>query len=263
MSDQLFLPFEAPRCPAEIFAQAFRRLVPNKPMPYFRVEYRKWAQLRSTIRVRDHATVQVEICDVLCDAPLQALDALAEILISRLYSRRPSREARASYLACIMSPGIRRRIEETRRERGFKLMLLARGRCYDLEEIFEAHNHAFFEGKLKVSKLGWSITRSTSILGHYDPAHDTITISRLLDSPQSPRLLVEYVLFHEMLHLRYPVSQNHHRRVIHSAEFHAAEKRFPGYRQAQSLLRSEAWGNRWEGRDKNWRKATSQAARPS
>src|SRR5579875_783175 len=184
MNNQLTLPFEAPRCPAEIFAHVFRRLIPRKPAPCFRVEYRSWAQLRSTIRLQDCATVQVEICDVLCDAPLQALEALAEILISRLYSRRPSREARASYLACIMSPSIRRRIEETRRKRGFKLMLPPQGRCYDLEEIFKAHNYTFFNGALKVSKLGWSIARSTSILGHYDPAHDTITISRLLDSPQ-------------------------------------------------------------------------------
>jgi len=252
MDDQLFLPFEAPHCPAEIFARVFRRLIARKTTPYFQVEYRKWAQLRSTIRVQCPGTVQVEICDVLFDAPADALAALAEILISRLYSRRPSREARASYLAHTMSPAIRRRVEETRRERGFKRMLPAPGQHYNLEEMFEAHNRAFFEGKLRVCKVGWSIARSASVLGHYDPAHDTITISRLLDSPQSPRLLVEYVLFHEMLHTQYPVSQNHHRRVIHSAEFRAAERSFPGYRKAQRLLRSEAWGNRWEGRKKGW-----------
>lgn len=247
MSDQLLLPFEARHCPAEIFARTFHRLAPRKPTPIFRVEYRKWAQLRSTIRIQGSRAVQVEICDVLCDAPASAIEALAEILISRLYSRIPSREAQASYLACIMSADIRRRVEETRRERGFKRMLPARGSYYDLDGIFTAHNRAFFGGQLTVNRVGWSIARSTSILGHYDPAHGTITVSRLLDAPKTPRLLVEYILFHEMLHVRYPVRQNHHRRVIHSTEFRAAEKQFPGYRQAHRLLRSGAWGNRWEG----------------
>ncbi|MGH9374875.1 MAG: M48 family peptidase [Terriglobia bacterium] len=254
MSDQFLLPFKDRVCPAEIFARAFRRLVSRKPAPSFSVNYRKWAQIRSTIRIEAPGAVRVEISDVLCDAPADALEALAEILISRLYRRQPSRDARAKYLTWVKSPGVQRSADKTRRERGFKLMLPARGRCYDLDEIFQAHNSAFFEGQLRVSKIGWSVNPSVRVLGHYDPAHDTITISRLLDSAQAPRLLAEYVLFHEMLHVRYPVIQNSHRRVIHSAEFLAAEKRFPGYRKAQQLLRSEAWGIPWEGRDKNQRR---------
>ncbi|MGH9355250.1 MAG: M48 family peptidase [Terriglobia bacterium] len=246
MTDQLLLPFEALHCPADVFASAFRRIFVRKPAPAFCVEYREWAQLRSTIRIQGAGLVQVEICDVLRDAPANALEGLAEILISRLYSRKPSRDARARYLACIMSAGMRRRIEAARRERGFKRMLPPRGRCYDLAGIFAAHNRDFFDGCLAVSRIGWSVARSTSILGHYDPAHGTITVSRALDSPKTPPLLVEYILFHEMLHVRHPVRQDHHRRVVHSAEFRAAEKQFPGYGQAVRLLRLGAWGTRWE-----------------
>ncbi len=244
MSDQFLLPFADPVCAAEIFAGAFRRLLSRKPAPFFSVGYREWAQLRSTIRIEAPGEVRVEISDVLRNAPADGLEALAEILISRLYRRRPSRDAQARYLACIMSPSVRRHADKARRERGFKLMLPARGRYYDLEEIFRAHNQAFFEGQLRVSKIGWSRTPSASVLGHYDPAHDTITISRLLDSARAPRLLVEYVLFHEMLHVRYPVVQNDHRRIIHSALFRAAEKQFPDFRKAQRLLRSGLARNR-------------------
>ncbi|MGH9436204.1 MAG: hypothetical protein ACRD06_09430, partial [Terriglobia bacterium] len=62
-----------------------------------------------------------------------------------------------------------------------------------------------------------------------------------------PRLLVEYVVHHEMLHAIFPVERNAHRRVIHPAGFRAAEKKFPGYTDAQRLLKSQGWVRGWEG----------------
>ncbi len=252
MSEQLSLPLDLPHTPEEIFARTHRRIFPSRPAPAFRVAYREWAAVRCTIRRTGTGLVEVDICDVLRAAPPITLEALAEILISRFYSRRPSREARACYLACTMAPDMRRRIEEARRTRGFKLMLPARGRRFDLEEIFARHNRAFFGNRLQVKQVGWSRTRSSSVLGHYDSAHNTITISRLLDGPDSPQILVEYVMFHEMLHVHYPVTHNHHRRVVHSPEFRAAEKQFPGYRQAQRLLHSRLWKKKWNGRHEGW-----------
>ena len=53
-----------------------------------------------------------------------------------------------------------------------------------------------------------------------------IVLSKALDSPQVPRLVVEYVMFHEMLHLRYPVEHKGSRRCVHTPEFKVAEKEF-------------------------------------
>ncbi len=175
------------------------------------------------------------------------LEALAEILICRLNGSRPSREARACYLSCIMSPPMRQRIDEARRARGFKLMRPAKGRCFDLRQIFDQLNREYFQGELRVRQIGWSRSPSRTILGHHDPAHETITISKSLDRPAVPRLLVEFIVFHEMLHVRYAVERNHHRRIIHSARFRAAEKQFAHYSEAQRLLKSGKWGAGWEG----------------
>jgi predicted metal-dependent hydrolase len=76
--------------------------------------------------------------------------------------------------------------------------------------------------------LGWSSRPSRTTLGHYDPAHNAIVLSRLLDSPEAPRLVVEYVMFHEMLHLRFPVEHLGARRRVHTREFKQAEREFPG-----------------------------------
>jgi len=224
------------RDPATVFLRVFRRLGLGNPVPQFRVEYRPFVGLRSTIRLRGHR-VFVRLSDLLAEAPPLVLEALAEILLARVFRRRPSREARECYRAYVLRPAMRRRVDEVRRDRGHKRLLPAHGRRFDLGEIFGRLNRRFFESGLPMPRLGWSEKRSRSILGHYDSAHGTITISRWLDSPAVPRYLVEYLVFHEMLHIRFPVVGYGHRRVVHSREFRAAEKRFPKYELARRRLK--------------------------
>ena len=78
---------------------------------------------------------------------------------------------------------------------------------------------------------------SRTTLGHYDPSHHMIVLSKALDHPQVPRLAVEYVMFHEMLHLRHPVEHNGARRCVHTIEFKKAEKQFEGLKQAKEYLK--------------------------
>jgi hypothetical protein len=218
------------------FERVFRHLAIRRPVPAFQVEFRAFAGLRSTIHLRG-GQARVRISDVLEPAPPLVLEALAEILLAQVFRRRASREARECYMAYVFKPAVRRRIDGARRRRGFKRLLPPRGRHYDLQGIFASLNGRFFQGRLHGVRLGWTPRRSRTILGHYDSAHRTISISRWLDSPQAPPYLVEYLVFHEMLHARYPVRRQGHRRVIHSAEFRAAEKRFPKYEQAVRQLK--------------------------
>ena len=57
------------------------------------------------------------------------------------------------------------------------------------------------------------------MLGHFDPSHNAIIISRIFDEPKAPKLALEYVMFHEMLHLRYPVDHRGHGGACTRAEF--------------------------------------------
>ncbi len=233
---QLVLPLDPAAGLDAIFRRVFGRLGLKRPAPEFRVEYRPFASLRSTIHLRSNAAV-VLIADVLGGAPPLVNEALAEILMAQLFRRRPSQEARACYLAYVYSPAVRNRIDEVRRRRGRKRLLPPRGHHFDLDEIFNRLNRRFFAGKLARPRLGWSTRRSRSILGHYDSAHDVIIISRWFDSADVPRFLVEYLVFHEMLHIKYPVERDGHRRVVHSRAFREAEKAFPHYERARRRLR--------------------------
>lgn len=224
------------RGPEAAFARVFRRLGLARPLPALEIEYRAFAGLRSTIRLRD-GEARIRISDLLSTAPPLVTEALAEILLSQVFRRRPSREARECFLAYVSAPAMRRRVDEIRRERGTKRLLPPAGSCYNLEEIFQKLNRRFFRGELSPPRLGWSRKRSRTVLGHYDAAHRTITISRWLDSPSVPRYLVEYLVFHEMLHIEFPVGRRNHRRVVHSAEFRKAEKKFPKYDLARRRLK--------------------------
>ena len=221
---------------AEVFRRVFCRLGTKHPAPTFEAAYHPFAGLRSTIRLRNNH-VDVRISDVLEDAPPLVLEALAEILLAQVFRKRASREARECYLAYVFRPAMRRRIDTTRHKRGSKRLLPARGRWHDLREIFRRLNRRFFQGALPPTRLGWSLRRSRTVLGHYDSAHATIILSRLLDAPLVPRYLVEYLVFHEMLHMHYPVERRAHRRVLHSREFRDAEREFPRFERARRKLK--------------------------
>jgi len=234
--EQLPLPLAVSYEPAELFLRVFRRLRLGAVLPSLRVELRPFAGLRSTICLRKG---QLEVClsDVLQDAPVLVLEALAEILLCKVYRRRASREARECYLAYVLRPVVRHRIDQARRQRGSKRLLPPHGRWHNLEEIFQRLNRQFFKGELSLTRLGWSLHKSRTTLGHYDAGHGMIVINRALDTPEAPALLVEYLVFHEMLHMRFPVERNGHRRVVHSREFRKAEREFPKYEEARKNLK--------------------------
>ncbi len=219
------------------FGRVYRRLGLKQPAPEFQAEYHAFAGLRSTISLRNNR-LQARISDLLRGAPPIILEALAEILLSKLYRRRVSREAQECYRAYILKDEVRARTEEVRRQRGRKIQRPAGGFFFNLNDIFADLNQRFFRGELPQPQIGWSAVRSRTILGHYDSAHHSITISRLLDSHRVSKLLVEYVMFHEMLHILYPVERNGSRRVVHSRQFQEAERQFPGYKQACKLLKA-------------------------
>jgi SprT-like family protein len=243
MSEQLPLLIDGPAVAGDAetgrvapFLRVFRRLRLERPAPEFQVEYFPFAGLKSTIRLRN-GRAHVRLSDLLSGAPPLVLEALAEILLCQVFRRRASREARECYLAFVTAPAMRSRIDEVRCARGTKRLLSARGRYFDLNEIFTKLNRKFFQGKLAQPRLGWSPKRSRTVLGHHDSAHQTITISRRLDARSASRYLVEYVVYHEMLHMHFPTERKGQRRVVHSRQFREAEKRFPKYEQTRKRLK--------------------------
>jgi hypothetical protein len=115
--------------------------------------------------------------------------------------------------------------------------LSCRGSCYDLAAIFQTLNTQYFGASLPQLRLIWSSARAQRRLGYYHPEIQTIAVNRKLDRAGIPRLLLEYILYHEMLHQHFGIEHRNGRRYAHTSAFHLAEKRFRGRQEAESLIK--------------------------
>ncbi|MGH9512730.1 MAG: M48 family peptidase [Terriglobales bacterium] len=220
----------------QIFRQHYRELRPLAPIPELTIEFFPFANINNTIRLRG-GKLRVRLSDILEGAPDTVLRAIAHILLAKMYRKNIEREYSTRYRRYVASHAITEKVHLLRQLRGRKRIESAKGQVYDLEVIFDDLNSRFFYGLLARPRMTWSRDESRSRLGHYDPAHNAIVISRVFDNLRVPRAAVEYIVHHEMLHLKHPVKLRGSRRCVHSMEFQAEEKLFPEIESAKRLLR--------------------------
>ncbi len=221
----------------QLCQQEYRLLRPRAPMPSIQARFYRFTSLNTTIRLRE-GQLKVHLSDLLEGAPEPVLRAITHILIAKLY-RKPIDAAHSSrYKRFTTSQPMARLIEQTRQLRGRKRIVSPVGEEYDLDEVFESLNRRFFHGLLGRPVLTWSEHSARRLLGHYDAAHNTIMVSRVFDRRATPRHAIEYLMYHEMLHLKHPVTVRRGRRCVHSREFQAEERLFPEFEQAKAFLRT-------------------------
>ncbi len=219
-----------------IFQHEYRALRPRAPMPPIHVRFRRFTSLNTTIRLRE-GQIFVSLSDLLEGAPESVLHAIAHILLAKLYRKPIDRAHNVRYKRFASSAAVTRQTELIRHARGSKRYFGPEGRYFHLEEVFDSLNTRFFGGLLGRPNLTWSERHAKRSLGHYDAAHNTIVVSRVFDRPSSPRYAIEYLLYHEMLHLKYPVRARGLRRSVHSREFKAEEARFPQLAEALAFIK--------------------------
>ncbi|MGA6983802.1 MAG: M48 family peptidase [Candidatus Sulfotelmatobacter sp.] len=220
----------------EIFHDEHRQLRPGVTPPELKVEFFAFANVNNTIRLRQ-GRLLVRLSDLLEGAPEGVVRAIAHILLAKMYRRPIDRALAARYRRYVGSHEVVGKAHLVRQLRGRKRLHSPQGRVYDLDAVFEDLNTRFFHGLLGRPRMSWSETKTRRILGHYDPAHNAIVISRVFDHPAVPRYAVEYIVYHEMLHLKHPVRLRGSRRCVHSAEFQAEERLFPRLDEANAFLK--------------------------
>ncbi|HEV3375109.1 MAG TPA: SprT-like domain-containing protein [Candidatus Acidoferrum sp.] len=218
-----------------LFQRMFTRLGCEGRPPRFHVEFYPYSSLVLTIRRREEA-VCVRLSDLLWRAPRTVLEGAAALLLARVYRRKAAPSLVAPYLEYARSHRTRSRIS---RMRGGRVRLAAtepRGRRFDLDDLFEKLNRAYFEGRLRRPHIGWSAKIWRRQFGCYDPGPNQIVLNRRMDRPGVPQCAVEYVLFHEMLHVKHPTRRSGCSLVSHSKEFREEEKRFGEFKKARRVL---------------------------
>jgi hypothetical protein len=221
---------------SRIFQETHRELRPRTRIPNFKIEFYAFANINNTIRMRQDRLL-VRISDLLEGAPEPVLHAILHILLAKIYRKDIDSVHAMRYRRYISSHELSAKAHVVRQMRGRKHLNGSQGEVYDLHEIFDELNRRFFHGLLGRPQMSWSREHARNNLGHYDPAHNTIVVSRAFDGKHVPRYAVEYLVYHEMLHLKHPVRLRGSRRCFHSREFQAEEKLFPHLEEAKKFLK--------------------------
>jgi hypothetical protein len=219
----------------EIYREAFRDLDPKREIPPVSVEFYPYIGINHTIRVRE-GKVFVRIAEVCRDMPADGHRALALILTAKLFRKRVSRHARAVYDAHTKTAEMREKAAANKRDRGRKVVTTEKGAFFDLSAIFDDLNDRYFRGRLPKPVLTWSARKTYRILGHHDATHETIVVSRSLDGKDVPKFVVEYIVFHEMLHIHHPTVHHNGRRYNHTPAFRRDEEKFEHFHAAERWI---------------------------
>jgi hypothetical protein len=241
-NSQLDLPFDDAEPETDVIAQltvlyevVFSWYDPKRPAPPIHVSFYPYIGINHTIRIRE-GEVYVRVGEICREMPMPCHKGLAYILVGKLRGKKIPAGAREVYNAYIKSDFIREKAANQKRELGRKVVTSSKGVVYDLDAIFDEMNDRYFRGTIPKPQLTWSARKTYRILGHHDAHHDHIAISKSLDSRDVPRFVVEYVVFHEMLHIHHPTKHINGRRHNHTAAFKADERKFPHYERAETWI---------------------------
>lgn len=201
------------------------------------VSYYKYKNISHTIRLRS-GVIYVRISDKLINAPDETIQAIGCILFDKLFGRKTKKEIRhlyRNYINQCIVPDLQP--AKSRASLGYSAV----GKYYNLNDIFEKINDAYFESAVQKPILGWSLNFSKRRLGFYDHSRDLLVVSRIFDKKRIPDYVREYLMYHEMLHIIIPVKKINGRRAVHPSHFQQREKLFKEYDQAQKWLKKKLW----------------------
>lgn len=112
-----------------------------------------------------------------------------------------------------------------------------KGRTYDLQALFEDLNQRYFQGEIQ-ARITWGRAWANGPirflrLGSYHHPQRLIRIHPRLDDPAVPQVVLEYLIYHEMLH---QLHQGGHR--PHPTSFRLFEQQYEHIQEAKAWLKA-------------------------
>lgn len=103
-----------------------------------------------------------------------------------------------------------------------------------LEESFDRVNKKYFNELIEKTNLVWG-TNSVAKLGSYEYGSDTITISKTLET--APIEMLDYIMYHEMLHKKHKFYKKNQRSFHHTTKFKKDEQAFENSESLEKQLK--------------------------
>ncbi len=102
-----------------------------------------------------------------------------------------------------------------------------------LRASFDRVDQEYFFGSIECPNLEWG-TDSMRTLGRYEYGTDTVTVSTLFKEAEPD--LLDYIMYHELLHKKHKFRTTKGRSFHHTKEFLEEEKRFRNFDQMESRI---------------------------
>lgn len=202
----------------------------------------EYSTIKYTIREKRGIPV-FKICDIYLFASEVEFRAISRKMFRHYSNRRNTASDEKLYKEFTRRPEVEERWREIRLKRGTgKSILPPRGRFHNLTGLADNVVERYFREDFPLPRLGWSKKKAKRRFGHYDKDHNTVVVSRILDSREVPPYLVEYILYHEFLHIKHGITVKGSRSYVHTKGFHNDEKNFYRYGEAKRLLKKIANG---------------------
>lgn len=224
----------APDWIGDLYRRILAKYAGEEAIP-MRVEFYRYAGLKNSVRYTSRG-ILFRLSDLMEDAPRPVIEATGHLLLARLHHRKcPTRYERL-YYEFTRSDDMDEASHEAHSARRRVRLPDPKGHWYDLRDSFERINATYYKGQLPEFELTWSESQARTLLGHHDGHLNRITVSRIMDSPKVPQYVLDYIMFHEILHFVIPIARQNGRRVVHPPKFRKAEKVYRHYQEALDWL---------------------------
>jgi len=117
------------------------------------------------------------------------------------------------------------------------LQLTQQGRSKNLIDSVERllDSGLIGEDDFRNSYYTWASSMAKHKFGQCNQIFRVVSVSPILDDPRVPDYVLDFVIYHETLHLRQEAGKN---RRPHNAQFKAWERAFPEYDAAEDYLKN-------------------------
>lgn len=207
------------------------------------VSFYPYAELRHTWRHRGGA-LTLRVSDYLDHAPDDVIEAFAWYLLCRAYRKDCPDGMAEKYLGFARSRELWVPKKDTYIARARFLSFRPRGDARDLRPVFDYVNGCYFDGKLLLPDLAWAKESPSARLGFYFQALNLLAVNKVLDSEKVPRYVLEFVVYHELLHGIMEAKGSQVRRIHHTKDFRERERQFSMYDEAEKWLSKLARSNK-------------------
>lgn len=181
--------------------------------------------------------LRFKVSDYLEHSPEAVLESLAWHLVNRALGRRCPGGRADAYLSYVASRALWERNKDLYLSRARGLTFDPMGEVRDLDEVFGYVNSFYFGGRLPHPMLAWSAESPRTRLGFFFAPLNLLVANAALDSERVPRYVLEFVMYHELLHHVEAGSGGVRRRVHHTKSFKEQERRFTHFDDAERWLR--------------------------